>query len=227
MNRRPLLNLLDTATVLVVLYSLCRVFLTTPSDRAQGIVQRIFYYHVPFAWVGFLAFFLVFVFSVLYLITRREWMDGMAVANAEVGTLFWTLVLITGPLWAKPTWGIYWTWDARLTMSFVLWVIMLAYLLLRSYIEDFHRRAVLAAVVGAFQFICVPMVYFSIRWWRTQHPSPVIMGGEGSGLAPVMRTTLFVGLGAMTLLYFAILARRYRLERLRHEAEAIWEKSGL
>jgi len=101
MKRRPLLNLLDAATVLVVLYSLCRVFLTTPSDRMQGIVQRIFYYHVPFAWVGFLAFFLVFLFSLLYLIKRQEWMDGMAMANAEVGTLFWTLVLITGPLWGR------------------------------------------------------------------------------------------------------------------------------
>jgi len=112
-------------------------------------------------------------------------------------------------------------------MSFVLWLIFLGYLLLRSYIEDFHRRALLASVVGIFQFINVPLVYFSIRWWRTQHPSPVIMGGKNSGLPPVMLHTLLVGLAAMTLLYFAVLVRRYRLERLRHEAEAIWEKAGL
>lgn len=221
-------RLLDAAALLMLLYSLCRVFLTTPpiSIPREAVMQRVFYYHVPFAWISFFAFFMVFVFSILYLATRKRWMDALAVSNAEVGVLFCTLVLITGPLWAKPVWGIYWTWDARLTTTFILWLIYLGYLLLRSFVPDFHRRATLAAAVGIFGFLDVPLVFFSIRWWRTQHPAPVIMGGEGSGLDPVMRTTLFICLGAITLFYVCLLVRRYRLERLRHEVDELWESSG-
>ncbi|MBE7558017.1 cytochrome c biogenesis protein CcsA [bacterium] len=217
---------LDLAALLMLAYSLCRVFLTTPNEKMQGTVQRIFYYHVPFAWVALFAFFMVFIFSILYLARRREWMDAMAVSNAEVGVFFCTLVLITGPLWAKPVWGVYWDWDARLTSTFVLWLIYLGYMLLRAFVHDTHRRAVLSAAVGIFGFLDVPLVYFSIRLFNTQHPKPVIAGGEGSGLAPVMRNTLFICLIAITLFYVCLLVRRYRLERLRQEAETLWEEAG-
>ncbi len=218
---------LDLATFVLLLYTLCRVFITTPNEKAQGAVQRIFYYHVPFAWISFLAFFLVFVFSILYLARRKAWTDALAVSSAEVGVVFCTLVLITGPLWAKPVWGIYWDWDARLTSTFILWLIYLGYLLLRSYISDTHRRATLAAAVGIFGFLDVPFVYLSIRYFNTQHPKPVVMGGKGSGLDPVMLHTLLICLLAITLFFVGLLIRRYRLERLRQEAEELWEKAGV
>src|SRR5205807_9887459 len=121
-----------------------------------------------------------------YLLRRAPKWDWLAVSSAEVGVAVFTVVLVTGPIWAKPVWGIWWTWDARLTSTFVLWVLYLSYLLLRTLVTDAERRAVVSAVFGIFAFLDVPLVYMSIRWWRTQHPQPVIAGGSGSGLDPQM-----------------------------------------
>ena len=142
-------------------------------------------------------------------------------SSAEVGLAFITTVLITGPIWAKPAWGIYWTWDARLTSTFVLWLLYICYLLLRTLIEEPDRRALLSALFGIFSFLDVPLVFGAIRWWRTQHPAPVIMGDGNSGLEPVMKATFFFSVLAMHVLMVFLIMERNRLEKLRFEVEVI------
>ena len=212
-------NVLVYALFIWMSVSLVMMFFYAPIESEMGIVQKIFYFHVPLAWNAFLGFAIVFFASFRYLATRDPKWDARALAAAEVGVLFTTLVLITGPIWAKPVWGIWWTWDARLTLTFVLWLIYMGYLMLRRYIESPERRAVLAAVVGVTGFVDVPLVYFAIRWWRTQHPQPVIMGGEDSGLDPKMATTLWVSTAAYLLLFTVLFRRRLALEKLRHELD--------
>jgi len=208
------------ALVLVLLaVSLYLVFYYAPTEAKQGVVQKIFYVHVPLAWNAFLGFFLVFIFSFRYLTTRKRKFDMRAYAAAEVGVLFNTLVLITGPIWAKPIWGIWWTWDARLTLTLVLWLIYVGYLMLRHYVDNPEKRATLSAVVGIIGFIDVPLVYFAIRWWRTQHPKPVIAGGKGSGLDPRMALTFWVCVATFTLLYTWLYRRRAEIEELEEELD--------
>jgi len=186
-----------------------------PNERTMGLIQRIFYLHVPSAWTGFVAFFISFVASIAYLRGRAPKWDWLAVSAAEIGVAFFTGVLITGPIWAKPVWGIWWTWDARLTSTFVLWALYVCYLLLRTLVDDPERRAVLSAVFGIFAFFDMPLVYFSIWFFRTQHPQPVI--GRGGSLDSRMLYVLLLCwaalLGVMTLL----LRQRYRVEALRHQ----------
>lgn len=212
-------------TALAMLAALYMAFLYAPTEQTMGHVQRIFYFHVPLAWVAFFAFFVVFVCSVAYLIKSDKRWDTRASASAEVGVLFCTLVLVTGPIWAKPVWGIWWTWDARLTLTLVLWLIYVGYLMLRHYVVDPERRASYSAVVGIIGFIDVPLVYFSIRWWRTQHPQPVLAGGEDSGLAPPMLATLLVSLSAMTLLFAYLVRKRTQLQHLRDRLDALQDRA--
>ena len=201
--------------------ALALMFFYAPIESEMGIVQKIFYFHVPLAWNAFLGFAIVFFASFRYLATRDPKWDARAVCAAEVGVLFTTLVLITGPIWAKPVWGIWWTWDARLTLTFVLWLIYMGYLMLRRYIDAPERRAVLAAVIGVTGFVDVPLVYFAIRWWRTQHPQPVIMGGKDSGLDPKMATALWVSTAAYLLLFTVLFRRRLAVENLRRELDTL------
>jgi len=198
-----------------MLLALYLVGFYAPIEREQGVVQKIFYFHVPSAWVAFLAFFVVFVFSFRYLVSRDKRWDNRAAAAAEVGVMFCTLVIITGPIWAKPVWGIWWTWDARLTLTLVLWLIYVSYVLLRHYVADAEKRATLSAVLGIIGFIDVPLVYFAIRWWRTQHPQPVIAGGGGSGMDPRMATAFWVSLAAFTVLFVYL----YRVRAKQHDLE--------
>ena len=166
-----------------------------------------------------MAFFVVFVFSFRYLVTRDKRWDNRAAAAAEVGVMFCTLVIVTGPIWAKPVWGIWWTWDARLTLTLVLWLIYVAYLLLRHYVAGAEKRATLSAIMGIIGFIDVPLVYFAIRWWRTQHPQPVIAGGEYSGIDPRMAATLWVCLAAFSLIFFYLFRLRSNQFDLEDEIE--------
>ncbi len=188
-----------------------------PTERTMGLIQRIFYFHVPSAWTGFVAFFISFAASIAYLLRRQPKWDWLAVAGAEVGVAFFTCVLVTGPIWAKPVWGIWWTWDARLTSTFVLWILYLSYLILRSLVADAERRAVTSAVFGIFAFLDVPLVYFSIWWWRTQHPQPVI--GRGGHLDARMYAVLFVCWAALLGVMALLIHHRYRLEALRHDVD--------
>jgi heme exporter protein C len=192
-----------------------------PDEKTMHAIQRIFYFHVPSAISAFIAFFVVFIANAAYLVTRQPKWDWLGVAGAEVGVTCCTVVLITGPIWARPVWGIWWTWDARLTSTFILWLLYITYLLLRGLLEDPQRRATLSAIFGIFAFLDVPLVYLSNRLWRTQHPQPVILGGENSGLAPGMGKVLLLCWIAVVCVMIILLLDRYRLERLRHEYDEL------
>ena len=185
----------------------------------MGEVQRIFYYHVPSAWVAGLCFAVNFLASVVYLWKRSLNADALAAASAEVGVVFCTIVLITGPIWARPVWGIWWTWDARLTTTLVLWLIYVSYLVLRRFATG-GQSQVLAAALAIFGFVDVPIVYMSIRWFRTQHPSPVMGGGENSGLAPEMLHAFLWNLLAFTFVGICFIVARYRLQLMENKVEA-------
>lgn len=216
------LRTMATVTVAgLILFAGYAALFIAPDERTMHEIQRIFYFHLP-SWIAsFTAFFVVFIANIAYLATRQPKWDWLGVSAAEVGVVCCTIGLITGPLWARPVWGIWWTWDARLTTTFILWLLYISYLLLRGLLEDPGRRATFSAVVGIFAFLDVPLVYVSNRLWRTQHPQPVILGGSGSGLNPTMGKVLtlcvFAVLGVMVIVLFD----RYHLERLRHEVEAL------
>jgi heme exporter protein C len=148
----------------------------------------------------------------------------IAAISAELGLVFCSIMLVTGPIWAKPVWGIWWTWDPRLTLALVLWLIYVAYVMLRIYVVDEGKRARLSAVVGIIGFLDVPLVYMSIRWWRTQHPAPVMAGGEKSGLAPEMMFVFIFCLVTFTALFFYLLQKRYRIERAEQEINELYKK---
>ena len=192
-----------------------------PDEKTMHAIQRIFYFHVSSAITSFVAFFLVFIANVGYLGTRKPRWDWLGVAAAEVGVACCTIVLITGPIWAHPVWGIWWTWDARLTSTFVMWLLYTTYLLLRGFIEEPQRKATLSAIFGIFAFLDVPLVYFSNRLWRTQHPQPVILGGANSGLDPMMGKVLMTCWVAVLCIMTIMIIDRYRLEKLRYEYEEL------
>ncbi len=204
-----------------MLVALYMIFLYAPQELTMGEVQRIFYCHVASAWTAFLAYFILAAASARYLFNRSLRADEWAHASAEVGFVFCSCVLVTGPLWAKPVWGIWWTWDARLTSTFILWTLFVSYLMLRNYVVNPSRAAVLAAVVGLIGLTNVIVTYFANRWWRTQHPQPVIAGGEGSGLDARMWVTLFVTWGAFICLFSYLLRQRIRLAASRRQLSSI------
>ena len=210
---------LGFVAILLVIASAYAAFYIAPEERTMGLIQRIFYFHVACAWAGFTAFFLCFLGNLLYVWKRQQKYDWLGVSGAEVGLAFTTVVLITGPIWAHPVWGIWWTWDARLTSTFVLWLLYVSYLLLRTLVEEPDRRALLSSLFGIFAFIDVPLVFGAIRWWRTQHPQPVIMGGQGSGLDPTMKMVFFFSAFAMHVLMAFLVAERYALEKMQTETD--------
>src|ERR1700691_5132798 len=192
-----------------------------PDERTMHELMRIFYFHLS-CWVAmFSALTLAFVANIAWLATRNPKWDCLGVASVEVGVVSCTAGLITGVLWGRPAWGIWWTWDARLTTAFILWLLYISYLLLRGLIEDPQRRATLSAVFGIFAFLDAPLVYASNRLWRTQHPAPVIFGGDNSGLDPTMGKVLVVCIFALLPVMILLLVDRYRLERMRHEVEEL------
>jgi len=213
-------------TVLLLGYGFCQAMFIAPREATMGDVQRIFYYHLPSAWVAFLLFFVNFLASVWYLIRRSTGADALALASAEVGVSFCTIVLLTGPIWARPIWGIWWTWDARLTSTLVLWLIYVSYLVLRHYATG-GQIPVLASTLGIFGFIDVPIVYMAIRWFRTQHPQPVIGGGEGSGLAPAMWVAVLWNLAAFAMLALMFVWVRYRQAIEEHALEEAHAQASL
>ncbi|MFZ0708028.1 MAG: cytochrome c biogenesis protein CcsA [Candidatus Korobacteraceae bacterium] len=205
-------------TIAALAYAAYEALIVAPTEQTMGNVQRIFYYHVPSAWTAFLLFFVNFIASVIYIWKRNAAADAIAAATAEVGVVFCTVVLITGPIWARPVWGIWWTWDARLTTTLVLWLIYVSYLVLRSYSTG-SQTALLAAALAIFGFVDVPIVYMTIRWFRTQHPSPVIGGGANSGLDPSMWPPLLWNWLAFSMLAIILVSVRYRLQRMEEEVE--------
>ncbi|HEX8926528.1 MAG TPA: cytochrome c biogenesis protein CcsA [Terriglobales bacterium] len=204
-------------TALLLGYGFCQAMYIAPTEQTMGDVQRIFYYHLPSAWICFTLFMVNFFASIWYLIRRTAGADALAQSAAEVGVVFCSVVLISGPLWAKPIWGIWWTWDVRLTSTLVLWLIYVSYLILRRYSPD---GTVEAAVLAIFGFLDVPLVYMAIRWFRTQHPQPVIGGGRGSGLDHRMWVAVLWNLAAFLALGILLTWQRYRLAMQEKQLEA-------
>ena len=180
-------------TGVLMLMNIYFIFMIAPTDAVLGHVQRVFYFHVPIAIMSFLAFFLVFIASLMYLFKRSTRWDSFAHASAEVGVIFVTLALITGIIWARPVWNTWWTWEPRLTTTLILWLIYVAYLMVRSYAPTQSKGAIYAAVVGIIGFVDVPIVYYSVVWWRSIHPSPVV--------GPFAQSDALDGTMALILLY--------------------------
>ena len=189
-----------------------------PRELTQGNVQRIMYVHVPAAWVAYLAFGVVFVASIAYLATRAPAADRIGHASAEAGVAFTGVAIAAGSIWGKPTWGTWWTWDARLTTTAILFVIYLGYLLLRGMVDDHERGARYAAVVGITGALDIPLVHFSVLWWRTLHQPPSVGRPQASAMDPIILTALLVNVAAFTLLYLYFVAKGVRVLRRQEEA---------
>lgn len=200
--------------VLTLIAGLGAAFGYAPREAVQGNVQRIMYLHVPAVLTAYLAFGLVFLGSIGYLLTRRPGWDRLAMAAAEPGVIFTGITIASGSIWGKPTWGTWWTWDARLTSTAVLFLVYVGYLLLRGMIDEPDRRARAAAVVGILGAANIPIVHFSVKWWRALHQPATILGPEPSPIAAPIFLTLLVNWIAFTLLLLYLLAKRTEIARL-------------
>jgi len=207
---------LAIVTAVLLSWGLYQALVVAPTEQTMGDVQRIFYYHVPSAWTAFVLFFVNLIASIIYLASRNAKADALAVAAAEVGVVFCTVVLVTGPIWARPVWGIWWTWDLRLTLTLVLWLIYVSYLMLRRFSTS-GQTPLIAAVLAVFGALDVPLVYFSIWFFRTQHPQPVI--GGGGSIDPRMLHALLINWLAFSCFATLVCWSRYRLEILRREID--------
>ena len=212
---------LVVATLAVLANGFHVAMYVVPADQAQGDLSRILYYHVP-TWCGMGLFFTINVIcSIVYLSIRNRnplralKTDALALASAEMGVVYCLVGMVTGSIWGKAAWGIWWTWDARLTTTLVLWLIYVAYLLVRRFIAGQEMR-VMAAVIAIFGFADIPIVYMSTRWWRTQHPSPVFFGGPNTGLDPSMMPALWWNMAGWLAWGIMVVAIRYSAER-RHQ----------
>lgn len=218
-------NVLPYATTVAMLVALWCVFVYVPNERVQGAVQRIFYFHVNSAWAAFLGFFVAAGASAMYLWRGGAVWDRLAVASVEIGLLFCTMVLITGPIWARPIWGAWWTWDPRLTMTVILWTIYAVYLVLRSSAREDPQIARYAAVLAVIGVLDIPLIRVSVRLWRGMHPSVISAPPGRGGLEdPRMVTGLLVALVAFALLFLWLLWLRSEGLRLRDELHRLEDR---
>jgi heme exporter protein C len=213
---KKLFPIFAVLTAILLSYALYAAMFIAPTEQTMGNVQRIFYYHVPSGWIMFVFFATNFVASLTYLFRRNLKADAVALASAEVGVVFCTVVLVTGPLWARPVWGIWWTWDWRLTSTLVMWLIYVSYLILRRFSSS-GQTPVVAAALAVFGGLDIPLVYFSIWFFRTQHPQPVI-GDQGS-IDPSMLHVLLLNCAAFLCFGLLVFWSRYRLEIMQREVE--------
>ena len=221
-TRPPIVPLaLLTLTFIGMMTSIGMIFLYVPTDAIEGIPQRIFYFHVPIAWIGMLAFGVLAVASIGYLWKKDERWDWVARAAAELGTVFLTIALITGSIWGRTTWGTWWTWDARLTTTLILWFIYIGYLMLRSYMGRTPASARAGAVLAIIGLIDVPIIYESVNWWRTLHPQAVLPLGSSPQLPPEMLLTLVVAFITFTLLFSFLMVQLYQLEKMQTLAQQL------
>lgn len=215
-------NILGWATFLAVAAAIYLIFMWVPNEKIQGPVSKIIYFHISSAWLAFFAFFVVMVFSIIYLKTKNLKWDIVSSASAEIGVLFTTVVLVTGPIWGRASWNAWWTWDHRLTTTLILWFIYVAYLMIRASFHEEEKKARFSAIFGIIGFIDVPIVWMSIRWWRTIHPN--IVSSSGFAMDPSMVQTLLVSLLAFTLLYFYLLQKRIFVQKMQSEVELLKRK---
>ncbi|HEX6910403.1 MAG TPA: cytochrome c biogenesis protein CcsA [Longimicrobium sp.] len=196
------------------------IFFYAPTEREMGVVQRIFYVHLPSALMAYLAFGIVALCSLGYLWLRDERLDAVAVCAAELGIVFTSIVLTTGPLWGKIAWGAWWVWDARISFTLLLWFIYVGYFILRGATENPERGKRFAAILGVVGAADIPIIHMSVQWFRSQHPKPVVLKPEGPTAAPEMIHTLLMGMLAFTLLFFSLLLARLVVEKLGRRLEA-------
>ncbi len=199
---------LGISSILMIL-TLYMIFLYVPVEKEMGIVQKIFYLMVPMGWLALLSFLIVFIGSILYLIKKDSKWDVLAHSSASIGILFTALALIIGAIWAKPVWGVWWTWEARLTATLVLFMLYVAYFMVRSFTADEARGATFAAVIGIVGFIDIPIIALATTLWRGMHPGGIIFTG---GLAPSMLLTLIISLITFTFFYFLLLMQQISLK---------------
>jgi len=211
-------HILGALVLIGMILALYMAFLQAPRERSMGDLQRIFYFHVPAAIIGLVAFAVNCLASVAYLAKKDRWWDSLALSAAEIGVMLLAMVLVTGPIWAKPVWFVWWTWSPRLTSSLVLWMLYVAYLLVRSYVPDPDRRAAMSAVFAIVAFVDAPIVWFSIRLWRDHHPSAML---ETGGLSPAMRPAFWTCIAAFLLLFVYLLRRRVSLETAREDVDLL------
>ncbi len=209
------LSVLLVAAAGLLLADMALIFLWVPTEITMGVVQRIFYFHVPAALVGFIGFFVVFIASIGYLVKRTRGWDRVAQSAAEVGVVFLSVAIISGAIWAKPVWGTWWTWDPKLTTTFILWVIYLGYLMVRSYTDGKEQGARFAAVVGIIGFVDVPIVYMAAEWWRTLHPNVLTGPLSESGSLESSMSNLFL----FSLVTFAVVFTYLLLTRVRQRQD--------
>ncbi len=196
-----------------------RALAFTPPDRAQGLAQKIFYVHAPVAWAALLAFAITGLVSLLYLVLRDRKLDLIAAASAEVGVAFGIAMLTTGPIWGKPIWGTWWTWDARLTFTLIIFLLFVGYLVLRGALTDFDVRARFSAVLGIMAIVLVPFIHVTVYWFRTLHPKPVLLKPDAPSMPGTMLATLLISVGVFTVLYIGFTMQRYALAVLRDVRE--------
>lgn len=201
-------------TAVMMFIAMYFVFIWTPIERNMGVVQKIFYFHVASAWNAFFAFFIVAVFSVLFLVTKKRVYELMAGVSAEIGVIFTAIVLTTGPIWARSAWNTWWTWEPRLTTTLILFFMYIGYIMIRHLDMEWQRKARLASVFGIISFINVPIVYMSIRWWES-NLHPVVVGQGGGGLETSMLITLIFSVFTFTCLFVVLLQRGLQVEKLR------------
>jgi heme exporter protein C len=223
-RRLTLSDLLSAVSGVAMAVTLFLVFLVAPREAVMGDIQRIFYYHVSAAWTGYLALLVAFLASLLYLLRRERRWDRLALSSVEIGLIFVTEGIITGSIWAKAAWGVWWTWEPRLTTSAVLWLVYASYLTLRQATEEEGRQARFAAVYGVLGFVAVPINFMAIRWWRTVHP--LVLAGTGVHLATSMLAILLLCVAAFTLLYFTLLSYRLRLQRMGEQIQQLRRSAG-
>ncbi len=219
--------LMLTALYMALVWAPDAANLTSPAER---YAQRIFYFHVPSAWIGFLAFIMAAVAAILYLITRNPQWDMWELASVEIGLAFFTMVLVSGSIWAKPTWNVWWTWDPRLTISAIGWLLYIGYLMLRSAIDNPEREARFAAVYAILAALSVPINWMAIRWWRTIHPAVVAANESqdaqgGFGLSDNIRNTLLFCLLAFTVFYITLMYHRIKQEQLKRRVDALKQET--
>ena len=215
-------DLLLWLTAAAMIAALYLVFLFAPTEAKMGDVQRIFYFHVSSSWVGFFAFFVTFVAGIGYLRTRKRRWDILGISSAEIGIVFTGMAVITGSIWAKPTWNAWWPWEQepRLILVTVLLLVYFAYHMLRAFLREAEQKARFSAVYGIVAFAGVPITFLSIRWWQSLHPV-VFERHQGAGLAPAMLWTFVFCLATFTALYFVLLIRRFRLSAMADQVEEL------
>ena len=217
--REKLIYGFGAIAAILLAYDLHAIFMVLPDEASQGMIYRIIFFHVPAAITALLGAFVTVITSVMYLITKNLKYDAISVAVTEVGLAFLAANLVTGSIWGRIIWGIWWTWDARLTSALVCWLLYAGYLMLRHAIEEPTARARIAAVFNIFAFVDVPIVIFSIKWWRTQHPQPVFWGG--GSIDPAMRIIAIYNLIALILLAVVLSLIRLRQEEVQRQLDSL------